>query len=124
MTSHHRSVARAGWALATAILLLAGSGPFSAETVRPSEWAAPVRIDGAPNLHRITPDLYRGAQPSLQGFRNLKALGIQTVINLRDGDHDDRAVAEMGFRFELVPLSAMHIRPDANVRILRLLSTA
>ena len=121
MTRHCRGVARTGWALTAAILLLAGPGPFSAETIRPSEWAVPVRMDGAPNLHRITPDLYRSAQPSLEGFKNLKTLGIQTVINLRDGDHDDRAIAEVGFRFALVPLSAMHIRPEANVRILRLL---
>jgi tyrosine-protein phosphatase SIW14 len=56
--------------------------------VRPAAWAQPVELAGVENLHRITPTLYRGAQPTEEGFRNLAAMGIKTVVNLR-ADHDD-----------------------------------
>jgi hypothetical protein len=50
---------------------------------RPSNWAQPVKLDGAPNLHKVTDKLYRSAQPSAEGMKNLKNLGIKTIINLR-----------------------------------------
>jgi protein tyrosine phosphatase (PTP) superfamily phosphohydrolase (DUF442 family) len=46
-------------------------------------WAEPLSRTGLTNLHKISGDLYRGAQPSEQGYKELKALGIKTVVNLR-----------------------------------------
>jgi protein tyrosine/serine phosphatase len=120
MTTNRRSHGRAVLSLALALLFL--SSPFAAEKVRPAEWAVPVRLEGVPNLHRIAPDLYRSGQPTLEGFENLKTLGIRTVVNLRGGDDDARASIEVGFRPEHVALSALRIRPSANVRILRVLA--
>jgi protein tyrosine/serine phosphatase len=119
MSTNPRGHARAGLTLALALLLL--SSPFAAEKVRPAEWAVPVTVEGIPNLFRVTPALYRSAQPSPAGFRNLGQLGIQTVINLRGGEDDGRAARSLGFRLESVPLSAARVRHESNVRILRLL---
>ena len=47
------------------------------------DWAEPVDLAGVPNLHRVTPLIYRSAQPSAIGFHNLAAIGVKTVINLR-----------------------------------------
>ena len=116
--------AGASWIRILPVLLLVFSGSFAAQKARPAEWAVPLKVEGVPNLHRITPTVYRSAQPTLQGFKNLKQMGIQTVINLRGGDDDDRAAVEVGFRLESIPLSAAHIRHDSNVRILRLLGQA
>jgi len=119
MSTNPRSHARAGLTLALALLFL--SSPFAAEKVRPTDWAVPVKVDGLPNLFRVTPTLYRSAQPSLSGFRNLDQMGIRTVINLRGGEADGRAALSLGFRLESVPLSAARVRHESNVRILRLL---
>ncbi|MCJ7543141.1 MAG: tyrosine-protein phosphatase, partial [Phycisphaerae bacterium] len=56
--------------------------------IRPAAWAQPVNLPGVENLHRISPTLYRGAQPSEVGFRHLAEMGIKTAVNLR-ADHDD-----------------------------------
>ena len=45
-----------------------------------------------PNFAKVSEKLYRGAQPTRDGFRRLKELGVTTVINLRG--EDDLAVAE------------------------------
>jgi len=47
---------------------------------------------GVPNFHKVNDLVYRGAQPTDEGFRNLSRLGIKTVIDLREAD--GRSVAE------------------------------
>jgi len=49
---------------------------------RPNEWAQPIVIEGLPNLHQVTPTIYRSAQPSSKGMFMAESLGIKTVINL------------------------------------------
>jgi protein tyrosine phosphatase (PTP) superfamily phosphohydrolase (DUF442 family) len=124
MSTNPRSHAWAGLTLGLALLLLFLLSPVASEKERPKDWAVPVRVEGIPNLYRLTPDLYRSAQPTLQGFKNLGQLGIQTVVNLRGGDDDGRAAQELGFRFESVPLSAAYVRHDSNIQVLRLLGQA
>jgi len=45
-------------------------------------------ISGVENFAKVSPALWRGAQPTAEGFRSLEAAGVKTVINLR-GRHDD-----------------------------------
>ena len=60
----------------------AGQAP-PAVAARPAQWAEPIALEGVPNLHRISPTLYRSEQPTALGMKNLEKLGIRTVINLR-----------------------------------------
>lgn len=71
---------------------LACSGPAqerparsaAAGAPRPATWAQRLTIsESLPNLHRVTPTLYRGAQPDDRGFTELRRLGVETVVNLR-----------------------------------------
>jgi uncharacterized protein (TIGR01244 family) len=50
------------------------------------------RRTGIDNFDQVSPTLYRGAQPTEEGFKALAARGIKTVINLRDSD--DRREAQ------------------------------
>jgi protein tyrosine phosphatase (PTP) superfamily phosphohydrolase (DUF442 family) len=69
---------------------------------RNPDWAQAVRLAGAPNLHRVTDDLYRGAQPTEEGFKNLERLGIKTVVNLRSLHADDlRGTSLKGVRIRM-----------------------
>ncbi len=56
---------------------------------RQSNWATPIPKKGLPNLHQLTPNLYRGAQPTAGGMKELEAMGIKTVVNLRWLHSDD-----------------------------------
>jgi len=69
-------------------------------------WAQKIELPGAPNLHKVSDDLYRGAQPTAEGFRGLQQLGIRTVVDLR-AFHDDKD--ELGG----VPLEYVHINSHA-----------
>jgi protein tyrosine/serine phosphatase len=72
-----------------ALALCAAQAGIAVAAGRPAEWAEPVALDGVPNLHRVSPTLYRSAQPTAAGMRNLERLGVRTVINLR-AFHTDR----------------------------------
>jgi hypothetical protein len=45
---------------------------------------------GVPNFQKVNDGVYRGAQPTDLGFRNLAGLGIKTIIDLRlTGEHSE-----------------------------------
>lgn len=68
-----------------------------------------------PNFHAVNAHLYRGGQPRAGGLQRLAALGVKTVVNLRDDDARAREEGEearaLGLRYFNVPLSRAH-RPD------------
>jgi protein tyrosine/serine phosphatase len=56
---------------------------WTASSAGEPQWAVPIGLEGVPNLHRVSDTVYRSAQPDRKGFKNLAAIGIKTVINLR-----------------------------------------
>jgi protein tyrosine/serine phosphatase len=108
-------------AFRTRILLLAaalaiGCGgpvePATSQADRDPRWAEPLARDGLPNLARIEPDLYRGAQPAPAGFLALRDLGVRTIVNLR-GDHSDRDdLAAAGLAADAFDLVEIPMRPE------------
>ncbi len=88
--------------------------------VRPDTWAQPVELPGCPNLHRIAPDLYRGAQPTAEGMRELGKLGIRTVISLRAFHDDEDEVEGTGLQREQIRFKTWHAENEDVVRFLKL----
>ena len=107
------ATARARTALWLLLMLLAA----------PAAHAQEVSDGGArgalPNFHMVNARLYRGGQPRERGFGELAALGVNTVINLRDDD--ERAEAEAGearragLRYFNVPLGRFGRPTDEQV---------
>src|SRR5689334_5124101 len=68
-----------------------------------------------PNFHAVNAHIYRGGQPRAGGLQRLAALGVKTVVNLRDDDErareEEREARSLGLRYFNVPLSRAH-RPD------------
>lgn len=86
---------------------------------RPPEWATPVARPGLPNLHKVTDTLYRGAQPTAEGMRELKKLGIKTVINLR-ALHDDRdELGDLDLKYVEIEMNAWSPEEEDVIRFLR-----
>ena len=68
-------------------------------------WAAPMYAVGLPNLYRVTPQLYRSAQPTAEGLRSAEKLGIRTVLNLRALHSDDELAQGTGLVLERVKIN-------------------
>jgi protein tyrosine/serine phosphatase len=62
------------------------------------QWATDMNLVGVPNCHKVSDDLYRGAQPNEEGMRQLEKLGIKTIVNLRafHSDRDELKDANLG----------------------------
>ncbi len=67
-----------------------------------------VSAPGVPNFHRVNDDIYRGGQPTAQGFRTLAKLGIKTVLDLRTSSGpsfwEKKEVKSVGMRYVQLPL--------------------
>jgi protein tyrosine/serine phosphatase len=91
------------------------------ESNRSAEWATPVQMRGAGNLYKVTDYLYRSEQPIEEGMRNLKKLGIKTIINLRAFYFDSDRIRETGLRVEELSVNVWHIEDIDVVRVLRII---
>jgi protein tyrosine/serine phosphatase len=95
--------------------------PAAAASARPGHWAAPIALEGVPNLHRITPSLYRSEQPTAVGMKNLEKLGIRTVINLRWFNNDREEAQGTSLRTERVKILTWNVDDDHVIAVMRLL---
>jgi len=100
-------------------LVFAVALPFAA--------TAGTSVAGVGNFQKLNEHVYRGAQPTEQGFQNLSKLGIQMIVDLQEVG-DARAVDEAkwvkaaGMQYVSVPMKGMETPSDENVaKVLALL---
>jgi len=78
-----------------------------------------LKLSGVANLGKISEVLLRGAQPQKKGFAGLLALGITTIVNLRQPGREvewERKLAEsLGLHFVSIPISGWSAPSDAQV---------
>jgi tyrosine-protein phosphatase SIW14 len=76
----------------------------------PPAWGAPDKSDvPVERFHRVDEGLYRGAQPTAEGFRRLRDLGVRTIVNLRmEADakrtNEKQIVEGLGMRYIHLPV--------------------
>ena len=72
-----------------------------------------------PNFHQVNQQLFRGGQPKQGGLQKLAALGVKTVINLRDDDeHQQAEEAEAraaGLQYFNIPMARMGRPNDKTI---------
>jgi hypothetical protein len=87
-----------------------------------SLWAQPLKCEGVDNLHRVSKVLYRGAQPTEEGFKNLSKMGIKMVISLRSfhGDSDD--IGDLPLKYKRFTFNTLHAEDKEISGFLKLVS--
>lgn len=74
---------------------------------------------GVPNYYKVDDQVYRGAQPTTEGFQNLAKLGIKTVIDLREADQrslaEKKVVEAAGMRYVNIPMKGMQAPTATDV---------
>ena len=96
--------------------------PVAPSRARDPRWAQPLERPGLPNLHKVSDGLYRGAQPTAEGFRQLQAMGIRTVVNLRSFHSDRDEMGEADLQYEHITMKAWHAEDEDVVRFLQIVS--
>src|SRR5215467_9321450 len=105
--------------ISTAPAAQAPAAAPSATTLR-SAYGEKLRVSGLPNGGKINDSLFRGAQPRGEGVKELKNLGITTIVDLRGEDPGkiswERQQAEsLGIRFVSIPVSGWS--PPSNEQV-------
>ena len=85
--------------------------------------ARKLAVEGVPNLGEVSSNLYRGSQPTRQGFRKLAEMGISIVVDLRERGREveRQQVTNLGMRFVAIPWNCFHPEDKDMARFLRLL---
>ncbi|MDH3346716.1 MAG: tyrosine-protein phosphatase [Desulfobulbaceae bacterium] len=102
------------------IMLLSIPPCLAQEEPRPTSWAQPLILTGVPNFNKISDTLYRSAQPTDEGMKNLKQFGIETIVNLRSFHSDREKIANTGMAYEHIYMKAWHPEKVDVVRFLQI----
>jgi len=92
---------------------------FTASLTLASAWAHS-QNDNLPNFQKVDDHVYRGAQPTDSGFKELAQLGIKTIVDLRDvGEHsqadEEKIVTGLGMRYVSIPMHGLSTPKDDKV---------
>src|SRR5581483_6427270 len=93
-------------------------------------WGGTPDAAGVPNFHQVAPNIYRGGQPTDQGWNSLAKLGVKTVIDLRrENEHsaqdEKKAVTAAGMRYVNVPMNGVVAPSDRSVaKVLSILDSS
>jgi protein tyrosine phosphatase (PTP) superfamily phosphohydrolase (DUF442 family) len=99
------------FASATALVLLGGT------------LAAREEVPGVPNFAVVSPVLSRGAQPTREGFRQLRERGIRTIVELRWGHDDVTTLAGLGLYSYRIRAKQWHPETGDVVQAMKLILT-
>jgi tyrosine-protein phosphatase SIW14 len=75
---------------------------------------------GIKNFQQVDPLVYRGAQPSEDGFKYLAQIGVKTVIDLREADRrsktdEETMVTAAGMKYVNVPMTGLAAPTEAQI---------
>jgi protein tyrosine/serine phosphatase len=106
------------------VLLLAAVTYIQPATAAPEQatytYATPAKdIPGLGNFAKVSDELYRGEQPTAEGFARLKKMGIKTIINLRAFHSDKNLIKGQGFYYLEIPMEANNIGDKESIAFLK-----
>ncbi|MEA3225273.1 MAG: dual specificity protein phosphatase family protein, partial [Planctomycetota bacterium] len=84
------------------------------------KWAEHIELPGVPNLHRVSENLYRGAQPTAEGMKRLGKLGVKTVVNLRSTRSDRDEIEGTALTYEHISMTTWSPDPGNVTRFLKI----
>lgn len=90
--------------------------PASREPLQPRNDVA-----GVENFAKISDGLYRGAQPTPEGFAQLKKMGIKTIVNLRSFNSDRSEMKGTELQYVHIYCKAWHPEDEDVVKFLKVM---
>ncbi|MBN1393424.1 MAG: dual specificity protein phosphatase family protein [Pirellulales bacterium] len=87
---------------------------------RPDAWAKKLDRPGLPNLHKVDDGLYRGAQPTAEGIKELEKLGVKTIVILREKHSDKEIIGKSNIAYVSIALHTWSVDEKDVARFLRI----
>ena len=76
------------------------------------------------NFYRLNDSVYRSEQPSKKGMKELEAMGIKSILNLRRQKTDEKKIKGLNLQLNRIPLKAATIDFDDIFNALRSMQQA
>ena len=76
---------------------------------------------GIPNFGQVTPTLYRGGQPSVEGFRELAHTGVNIVVDTGRSERDESLVKNLGMVYISLPWYCPFPKDEVFARFITLM---
>lgn len=112
--------------LACLIVLLSAGACLADQTTgvktRPANWATKLDRHGLSNFYEVTTNLYRGAQPGALGMKELKGMGIKTVLNLRSFHSDNSLITRGDLNLARLHMEPWRAKDEDAVRFLKIVT--
>jgi tyrosine-protein phosphatase SIW14 len=87
-----------------------------------NKWAERIELPGLPNFYKVSDELYRGAQPTAEGMKQLEKLGVKTVVNLRALHSDRDEIKGTDLSYVHIGMTAWCISDNDVIRFLRIVT--
>jgi tyrosine-protein phosphatase SIW14 len=125
MARMFRSILVSAVPLLLAIAMCSGQEPqpqsasLAPQPVRP--FGQKRKIKGIGNFGEVTPTLFRGAQPTLEGLEALAKMGVDIVVDGRGNrtDSEGKEVGKLGMQYVAIPWHCPRPNDDVFVRFLK-----
>jgi protein tyrosine/serine phosphatase len=95
---------------------------LSVDVATRAKWAKRLDLPGLQNFHKVSDELYRGAQPNTEGMKQLEKLGIKTVVNLRSSHSDRDELEGTGLAYEHIKMTTLNIQSKDAARFLQIVT--
>jgi protein tyrosine phosphatase (PTP) superfamily phosphohydrolase (DUF442 family) len=123
MASFFRTVCRAASTIVISGMLCAGGLPQTRPNRRSEVKHNPAKklhLTGVSNFGEVTPFLYRGAQPSREGFEGLAKMGIDIVVDARLSGKgaEKKTVNAAGMQYISIPWHCMFPKDNKMAQFL------
>ncbi len=106
-----------------AFAILIGTCPAEpASNSLPASSTNSIQMKGVPNFYKVSDNLYRSGQPTAEGMRSLKAMGIRTVVNLRSFHSDRDVIEDTGLKYGHIPMKVWYPKEKQAVQFLQMLA--
>jgi tyrosine-protein phosphatase SIW14 len=103
--------------------MIAGAQPPQRTTSSSAEHSAGKHITsvGLPNYGEVTPELYRGGQPTAAGFEKLSRMGVGIVVDFGRSARDEKQTKKLGMEYVTIPWHCPFPKDEAFAEFLRLI---
>ncbi len=108
--------------LLAAIVAIASDKPVETNTPGNHAPARKITVIGVGNFGEVNPHLYRGAQPKGAGYKHLKEMGIDIIVDARlaGKDSEKKDVTKAGMKFVSIPWHCLFPKDDVFAKFLKL----
>lgn len=103
------------------VFLVISSSCYAEPRLRPEPWGRPIIGTQLKNLYLVDTGIYRSEQPERDELNNLKTLGINEILNLREFHSDKNHIIDNDFVLHRVKMNTGNITEQELIDSLRII---